>query len=86
MQAQPSLTVREHGHTLAGAANTPFTRMVLNNPDKLAYILDRIPLKRLAEPEDIVGPIMFLLSPASAYCTGATLVVDGGGTSRAMAQ
>ena len=32
------------------------------DPAKLAYILDRIPLGRLAEPEDVVGPILFLAS------------------------
>jgi NAD(P)-dependent dehydrogenase (short-subunit alcohol dehydrogenase family) len=56
------------------------------DPTKLAYILQRIPLARLAEPEDIVGPILFLSSRAADYCTGSALVVDGGGTSRAMAQ
>lgn len=71
---------------MPGAVNTPFTTRVLDNPEKLAYILKRIPLGRLAEPEDIVGPILFLSSHAADYVTGATLVVDGGGTSRAMAQ
>lgn len=37
-----------------------------------------IPLKRVATPEDIVGPVMFLLSPQSAYMTGQTLWVNGG--------
>ncbi|GBF89712.1 2-deoxy-D-gluconate 3-dehydrogenase [Raphidocelis subcapitata] len=71
---------------LPGATNTPFTTRILDNPQKLQYILDRIPLGRLAEPEDIVGPILFLASRAADYVTGAALVVDGGGTSRAMAQ
>ncbi|KAI8476783.1 MAG: short-chain dehydrogenase/reductase SDR [Monoraphidium minutum] len=71
---------------LPGAVNTPFTTRVLDDPAKLAYILQRIPLGRLAEPEDIVGPILFLASHAADYCTGSLLVVDGGGTSRAMAQ
>ena len=37
-----------------------------------------IPLKRVATPEDIVGPVMFLLGPQSAYMTGQTLWVNGG--------
>eukprot|EP00775_Hariotina_reticulata_P012363 gene12363-12498_t len=71
---------------LPGAVNSPFTKKILDNPEKLAYIKERIPLGRLAEPEDIVGPIVFFSSRAADYCTGSTLVVDGGGTSRAMAQ
>jgi NAD(P)-dependent dehydrogenase (short-subunit alcohol dehydrogenase family) len=39
----------------AGAVNSPFTKLILDNPEKLAYIKERIPLGRLAEPEDIVG-------------------------------
>ena len=37
------------------------------------------PMKRLAEPKDIVGPIAFLLSDASAFMTGQVLWVNGGG-------
>jgi NAD(P)-dependent dehydrogenase (short-subunit alcohol dehydrogenase family) len=43
-------------------------------------MLQRIPLGRLGEPADIVGGIYFLLSPASDFCTGQTLYVDGGYT------
>jgi 3-oxoacyl-[acyl-carrier protein] reductase len=37
-----------------------------------------IPLKRVAVPDDIVGPVMFLLGPQSGYMTGQTLWVNGG--------
>jgi NAD(P)-dependent dehydrogenase (short-subunit alcohol dehydrogenase family) len=39
---------------------------------------NRVPLRRMARPEDIVGPVAFLLSDAAAYITGQTLMVDGG--------
>jgi NAD(P)-dependent dehydrogenase (short-subunit alcohol dehydrogenase family) len=43
-------------------------------------MLSRIPLGRLGEPHDFVGPLMFLVSPASAFVTGQVLYVDGGYT------
>jgi len=43
-------------------------------------MLSRIPLGRLGEPEDFVGALLFLLSPASDFCTGHVLYVDGGYT------
>jgi NAD(P)-dependent dehydrogenase (short-subunit alcohol dehydrogenase family) len=43
-------------------------------------MLARIPLGRLAEPEDLVGPLQFLLSDASAFITGQVLYLDGGYT------
>ena len=42
--------------------------------------LTRIPLKRLSEPSDLVGPIVFLLSDASVFVTGHVLYADGGYT------
>jgi NAD(P)-dependent dehydrogenase (short-subunit alcohol dehydrogenase family) len=43
-------------------------------------MLARIPLGRLAEPADLVGPLQFLLSDASAFITGQVLYLDGGYT------
>ena len=42
--------------------------------------IDRIPLGRLAEPEDLAGPLLFLVSPASDFHTGHTIYPDGGYT------
>jgi 3-oxoacyl-[acyl-carrier protein] reductase len=44
----------------------------------LERYLPTVPLGRLAEPDDVVGPILFLLSPAAAYITGQTLHINGG--------
>jgi NAD(P)-dependent dehydrogenase (short-subunit alcohol dehydrogenase family) len=43
-------------------------------------MLSRIPLGRLGEPEDFVGALIYLLSPASDFCTGHVMYVDGGYT------
>ncbi len=49
--------------------------------DRAAYdgIMAKVPLGRHGQPEDIAGAAVFLCSAASAYVTGQTLVVDGGG-------
>lgn len=48
------------------------------DPAREQYLVSRIPLGRLATPEDIVGPALFLASPMSDFVTGHTLLVDGG--------
>jgi L-xylulose reductase len=49
-----------------------------SDPDKSAGMLDRIPLHRFAEPEDVANVILYLLSERSAMVNGVTLLVDGG--------
>lgn len=57
---------------------TPLTEKLLNDPRYLNEILDRTPMKRVGELEDLVGPAVFLASDASNYVTGQVLMVDGG--------
>ena len=49
-----------------------------SNPEAEQYAVERIPLGRVATPEDVVGPTLFLASPMSDFVTGHTLLVDGG--------
>jgi NAD(P)-dependent dehydrogenase (short-subunit alcohol dehydrogenase family) len=46
--------------------------------DQMAQFASETPLQRVAEPREIAGPVVFLLSPAASYCTGTDLLVDGG--------
>jgi NAD(P)-dependent dehydrogenase (short-subunit alcohol dehydrogenase family) len=54
--------------------------LVRTQPALYKGIIDRTPLGRLGNPEDILGALIFLASPAAAFITGQTLYVDGGYT------
>ena len=47
-------------------------------PLRVAYLVDRIPMRRPGRMSDLEGPVVFLSSDASEYVTGQTLLVDGG--------
>lgn len=59
---------------------TPLGEQTLRNEEFRRDILSRIPLGRIGEPNDVVGAVIYLASPAASLVTGATLVVDGGWT------
>lgn len=59
---------------------TPLAERTLADPRRREWILSRIRLGRLGEPEDLMGPVLFLASDASALMTGASLLIDGGWT------
>jgi len=66
------------------AVDTPFLRggtgrSVTAPRDDRAKYIQGIPMERIAEPADVVGPILFLLGTASAYVNGETLMITGGG-------
>jgi 3-oxoacyl-[acyl-carrier protein] reductase len=48
------------------------------SPEQVEQITRRTPLGRLGRPDDVVGPLLFLLSDAARFITGQVLVVDGG--------
>ncbi len=62
---------------LPGLVQTPLTRRHFDNPDALAAFVDRIPMGRPAQPEEIAAPALYLASDDAAYVSGASLLVDG---------
>ncbi|BBF84362.1 L-rhamnose-1-dehydrogenase [Aquitalea magnusonii] len=63
---------------LPGTIETDINREDLADPHKRSTMQNRIPLGRLGQPEDLVGPAVFLASDLARYVTGASLLVDGG--------
>lgn len=61
-----------------GFVVTPLTEKVWANPTMRDWGENRVPMKRLATPADMVGTAVFLSSPASDYVTGQSIYVDGG--------
>lgn len=57
---------------------TDNTEALRNDPERSASIMSRIPAARWGEPEDFMGPVVFLASSASDYVHGTILTVDGG--------
>ena len=61
-----------------GYVRTDSTQALQDDPERYAQIVDRIPAGRWGEPDDLVGALLFLASPASNYVNGVVLPVDGG--------
>lgn len=57
---------------------TPLTTALQEDRTRSDAILSRTPMKRWGRPDDIVGGVLFLASPAAGFVTGATLPIDGG--------
>lgn len=82
---QHAMELAPHNITVNGVAPTfvytEMIRHVMENPEFRKNLEARIPLGRIADPKDIVGPVLFFSAPASGFVTGQTLYVDGGITS-----
>ncbi|MDN7487742.1 MULTISPECIES: SDR family oxidoreductase [Burkholderia] len=61
---------------------TPMAQFAWSEPEKRAPMLAAIPLGRFAEPDEVVEPILFLLSDAASMVSGVSLPIDGGYTAR----
>jgi 2-deoxy-D-gluconate 3-dehydrogenase len=59
---------------------TPLTRPMFEDPDFKADVYRRIPLGRLATPDDVANAVVYLAGPGAAMVTGHALLVDGGWT------
>jgi len=61
-----------------GLIMTEMARRLWRSPEELAGVVERIPVGRAGQPNDLVGGAVYLASDLSAYVTGATLLIDGG--------
>ena len=61
-----------------GVIETPMTESTREDPERLAGFMRRTPLGRVGQPEELIGPVIFLASSAASYVTGAVLPIDGG--------
>jgi len=61
-----------------GLTRTDFSKPIWSNPDIAKHVESLLPMGRLAEPEEIVGSVLFLASDLADYITGHSIYVDGG--------
>ncbi|HUZ89688.1 MAG TPA: SDR family oxidoreductase [Candidatus Acidoferrales bacterium] len=61
-----------------GFTDTPLNQEVLDDPQRLQGVLNRVPQRKVLPADSVVGPTLFLASEAARWITGFTLRVDGG--------
>jgi NAD(P)-dependent dehydrogenase (short-subunit alcohol dehydrogenase family) len=61
-----------------GIIATAMNQALRANPAQLSRFLEHVPMNRVGQPEELVGPVLFLCSEAASYVTGTVLPVDGG--------
>lgn len=66
-----------------GPIDTPIARAVVSwNEEKLAALVNDVPMRRLGKVEEVASAVLWLCGPGAGYVTGHSLVVDGGVTAR----
>ncbi|MFA6124870.1 MAG: SDR family oxidoreductase [Sphingomonas sp.] len=63
-----------------GLIKTDFARALWEDPERIEAANKIVPLRRIGEPEEIAGAVVFLAAQASSFMTGQTIVLDGGVT------
>jgi NAD(P)-dependent dehydrogenase (short-subunit alcohol dehydrogenase family) len=63
---------------LPGLTDTKFASALTQNEELMQKVLLQIPLGRIAQPSEMSGMVLFLVSAAASYITGSTFTVDGG--------
>lgn len=61
-----------------GVIETPMTEATRADSDAIGRFMAHTPMRRVGRPEELAGPVLFLVSDAASYVTGALLPVDGG--------
>ena len=61
-----------------GFMMTPLSKPVWEDENRARWFRTRIPMRRPGLPEELVGAVLLLASPASSYLSGQTIIVDGG--------